>query len=73
MAETESEQVRKLAARLAEVERTLRSTIAEIERTTLSHMNHNPKRLAAAERSLNNVDIEGLTELQHVLRKLRLT
>jgi hypothetical protein len=67
----DSTHIKQLATRLAEVERTLRSTIAEIERTTLSHMNHNPRRIAEAERSLKNIDIDRLNELQQVLRKLR--
>jgi hypothetical protein len=71
MTEAESAHIKQVATRLAEVERTLRNTIAEIERITLSHMNHNPKRIAEAERSLKSVDIARLNELQHVLRKLR--
>jgi hypothetical protein len=35
-------------------------------------MNHNPKHIAEAERSLKSIDIERLNELQHVLRRLRL-
>ena len=72
MTQEDTAQIKQLATRLSEVERTLRNTIAEIERTTLSHMNHNPQHVAEAQRSLKNVDIERLTELQHVLRKLRL-
>ncbi len=71
MTQEDSTHIKQLATRLAEVERTLRSTIAEIERTTLSHMNHNPRRIAEAERSLKNIDIDRLNELQQVLRKLR--
>lgn len=73
MTDNDSAHIKELGARLAEVERTLRNTIAEIERTTLSHINHNPQRIAEAERCLKNIDIERLTELQHVLRRLRLT
>jgi len=72
MTQHDSEHVKELAMRLTEVERTLRNTIAEIERTTLSHMNHNPQRVAEAEHSLKSIDLERLNELQHVLRKLRL-
>ena len=71
MTQEDSTHIKQLATRLAEVERTLRGTIAEIERTTLSHMNHNPRRIAEAERSLKNIDIDRLNELQQVLRKLR--
>ncbi len=71
MTQEDSTHIKQLATRLAEVERTLRNTIAEIERTTLSHMNHNPRRIAEAERSLKNIDIDRLNELQQVLRKLR--
>jgi hypothetical protein len=73
MGDGESGRVKELGERLAEVERTLRNTIAEIERTTLSHINHDPKRIAEAERSLKSIDVERLTDLQHVLRKLRLS
>ena len=73
MTQDDTAHIKQLATRLSEVERTLRNTIAEIERTTLSHMNHNPERLAEAERSLKNVDIERLNQLQRVLRKLRLS
>jgi hypothetical protein len=72
MTHDDSAHIKQLATRLTEVERTLRNTIAEIERTTLSHINHNPMRFAEAERSLKNVDLQRLNELQHVLRKLRL-
>lgn len=72
MTDKDSAHIKELGVRLAEVERILRNTVAEIERTTLSHINHNPQRIAEAERSLKNVDIEQLTQLQHVLRKLRL-
>jgi hypothetical protein len=72
MTQDDAAHIKRLATRLAEVERTLRNTIAEIERTTLSHMNHNPNRLAEAERSLGNIDVERLNQLQQVLRKLRL-
>jgi hypothetical protein len=71
MTQRESQHIRELATRLTEVERALRSTIAEIERITLSHINHNPQRIAEAERSLKNIDLARLAELQQVLRKLR--
>ncbi len=71
MTQRESEHIKELATRLTDVERALRNTIAEIERITLSHMNHNPQRIAEAERSLKNIDLERLAALQQVLRKLR--
>ncbi len=71
MNQRESEHIKELATRLTDVERALRNTIAEIERITLSHMNHNPQRIAEAERSLKSIDLKRLAELQQVLRKLR--
>ncbi len=67
----DSAHIKELATRLTEVERALRNTVAEIERITLSHINHNPQRIAEAEQSLKRIDVERLNELQHVLRKLR--
>jgi len=72
LADSDPEHIKELATRLTQIERTLRGTIAEIERTTLSHMDHNPKRVAEAQRCLKNIDLDRLTELQQVLRKLRL-
>jgi hypothetical protein len=71
MAGDDPEQIREIATHLTEIERTLRATIAEIEQTTLSHINHNPKRMLEAQRCLKDVDLDRLTELQHLLRKLR--
>ncbi len=71
MSEPDPEQIRQVANKLTEIERALRATIAEVERTTLSHMNHNQKRVAEAQKYLQNIDVRPLLELQRVLRKLR--
>ncbi len=73
MTEPFPEQLKQIASRLTEIERTLRATVAEMEQTTLSHVNHNPKRIAEAQKCLNKIDLDALIELQRTLRKLRST
>ncbi len=71
MTEPVAQQLKEIARRMTEIEQTLRATIAAMDQTTLSHINHNPQRMAEAQKCLNNVDLKPLIELQRVLRKLR--